>query len=88
MFKLFNRKQKIAQKQEPKIETVNDLLANDDVSGTLMEVNNLKSNIDHVVIIYQTKDGFINYQSSNLDNLQLYGLLEFAKSMISTDGGD
>lgn len=85
MLKLFSRKPKVATKSEVPIETINDLLAQDDISVVLHDVNENKAELESIVIVYKTKDGFVNYNSSGMEITELLGLMEFAKNMVLSD---
>lgn len=85
MFKLFSRKPKVVPKPEVPIETINDLLTQDDISAVLNDVNENKTELESIVIVYKTKDGFVNYNSSGMEITELLGLMEFAKNMALSD---
>ena len=57
MIRLFKRKQKLT--------TVKNLLDSDNVSEVLIDVNKIKTNIKHVLVIYVTNDDKISWESTN-----------------------
>lgn len=44
-------------KRLTKVKTVNDLLARDDINGIINDLNDIKPDIEHLVVIYSDKNG-------------------------------
>jgi hypothetical protein len=78
----FPRKQVSIKAKLKRVKTLDDLFAQDDVNRLLVELVDEKTDIESIVVIYKTADGYIHYRTSDTGIVNSLGLIEYAKNMI------
>ncbi|MFA5299613.1 MAG: hypothetical protein WC389_15600 [Lutibacter sp.] len=71
-----------------KAKTLDDLFAQDKINEILNELNENKTNIVRLAVIYETSDNIVHNRSNDLDQVTFAGLVEFAKTMELNDDED
>jgi hypothetical protein len=89
LFKKKVKSHKLPISKAPEVETVDDLLAKDDINGILQDVAKERANIQDIIVIYNTKDDVI-FWHCNQDILvsKANYMLDVAKYDIMKDGDD
>ena len=89
LFKKTNKSHKLTTPKPPEVETVDDLLAKDDINGILQDVAKERANIQDIIVIYNTKDDVI-FWHCNQDILvsKANYMLDVAKYDIMKEGDD
>jgi len=88
MFKLFNRKPKINPKKEQQIETVNDLLAKDDIHSVIEDAIEHKKNMKCLVMVWLDNDDGLHYYTSTTNSKDTIYMLDECKFQFRTSGND
>jgi len=89
LFKKKVKSHKLPISKAPEVETVDDLLAKDDINGILQDVAKERTNIQDIIVIYNTKDDVI-FWHCNQDILisKANYMLDVAKYDLMKDGED